>query len=329
MPANLPPDYYAAERRFRAASDSNEKINILREMLAIMPKHKGTEHLQGDLKRKIAKLHSLTQKKHAQSRSSGLDHIPREGVGQAVFVGSPNSGKSSLLNQLTNAHSPVEEYPFSTFKPVQGMMDYEDVQVQLVDMPPLTTNYTEYWMFNIIRLADLVLLVVDLSAEKPSDQILDICSLLEEHNIKLQRKGEGRPQGALAVKSTLIIAMKKDIDGAVEKSKSLQIHYQSNFPFFFGSTKSKNDMQSIRKNIYQAMCVIRVYTKNPGNKADYEKPYILPLGATIMDVARLIHKDLCENMKFARIWGSDKYDGQRVERNHVLEDRDIIEIHTR
>ena len=328
MPANLPPDYYAAERRLRETSDPTEKVKILREMMSIMPKHKGTEHLQGDLKRKIAKLQSEAQKKHATGRASGLDHIPREGAGQAVLVGPHNTGKSSILNSLTHARSQVAEYPFSTFKPIQGMMDYEDVQVQLVDMPPLTTNYTESWMFNIIRLADLILLVVDLSVDNPSDQILDIMALLDEHNIKLVREGEGRPQGAIAVKSTLVLGMKK-VEGADKKSEMLKADYQSDFPYFLGSINDPDDMLEIRKTIYTAIRVIRVYTKTPGKRADYEKPYILPLGATVIDAARMIHKDLGETMKYARIWGSDKYEGQRVERQHILEDKDVLEIHTR
>jgi ribosome-interacting GTPase 1 len=329
MPANLPPDYYSAERRFRSTSDVSEKIQILREMMAIMPKHKGTEHLQGDLKRKIAKLQAQADKKHVQGRSSGLDHIPHEGAGQAVLVGSPNSGKSSLLNQLTHAHSPVAEYPFSTFKPVQGMMDFEDVQIQLIDMPPMSPNYTEYWMFNIIRLADLVLLLVDLSVINPQNQVSDVCTLLEEHKIELRKEGENRPQGALAVKSTMLVGMKKDVGNQEDKIETVRKTISYDLPYFTGSTRDLTDMHRIRKSIYDAMCIIRIYTKTPGKKTDYEKPYILPAGATVVEAAGMIHKDLSETMKFARIWGSEKYDGQRVDRLHVLEDKDVLEIHTR
>ena len=329
MPANLPPDYYAAERRLRATSDVSEKIQILKEMLAIMPKHKGTEHLQGDLKRKIAKLQSQAQKKHVQGKSSGLDYIPREGAGQAVLVGPPNSGKSSILNQLTHAHSQVAEFPFSTFKPVQGMMDFEDVQIQLIDMPPLSRNYTEYWMFNIIRLADLVLFVIDLSNNVLIDQITEVCALLEEHKIMLRKEGEGRPQGALAVKSAMLIGMKQDIGIDEIKKEDIDVIVGDQLPSFYGSTKSDEDMQNIRKNIYNAMSIIRVYTKTPGKKADYEKPYILPVGSTVIDAAGMIHKDLLKTMKYARIWGSEKYEGQRVDRLHELEDKDVLEIHTR
>jgi len=329
MPANLPPDYYAAERRYREASSIQEKIDILRGMLAIMPKHKGTEHLQGDLKRRIAKLNSQAQKKQATTRSSGLDHIPREGAGQVVLVGPPNSGKSSILSGLTNAHSEVADYPFSTFKPVQGMMPFEDIQVQLIDLPPVSPEYKESWMYNIIRLADLVLLVIDLLAQTPEGQVLETTGILEEHKVRLQREGERRPQGSVATKSTILVGNKADVVGARKKGEELLLTYGDDFPCLFISIKNQSNVRELRKTIFQGLRVIRVYTKTPGKKSDFTKPYVLSSGTTVMDAARTIHKELAESIKYARLWGSDKYDGQRVERDHVLEDGDIIEIHTR
>ena len=329
MPANLPPDYYAAERRYREASSIQEKTDILREMLAIMPKHKGTEHLQGDLKRRIAKLNSQAQKKQATTRSSGLDHISREGAGQVVLVGPPNSGKSSILSGLTNAHSEVADYPFSTFKPVQGMMPFEDIQVQLIDLPPVSPEYRESWMYNIIRLADLVLLVIDLLAQTPEGQVLETTGILEEHKVRLQREGERRPQGSVATKTTILVGNKADVVGARKKGEELLLTYGDDFPCLFISIKNQSNVRELRKTIFQGLRVIRVYTKTPGKKSNLTKPYILSLGTTVMDAARTIHKELAESIKYARLWGSDKYDGQRVERDHVLEDGDIIEIHTR
>lgn len=329
MPANLPPDYYAAERRYRRAGTLEEKVEILREMLAIMPKHKGTEHLQGDLKKKIAKLQSQARKKHATSKSSGLDHIPREGAGQVVLVGHPNSGKSSVLTKLTNAHSEVAEYPFSTFRPVQGMMAFEDIQVQLVDLPPVSSNYTEPWLFNIVRLADLVLLIIDLSVNHPEEQVFETCELLEEHKISLKREGERRPQGPIAVKTALLVGTKADAVGARESAENLEKIYGEQYLYTFVSIKNQTNIDKLRKVIFEGIRVLRVYTKIPGKKSDLSKPYVLPLGTTVIEAAMAIHKELAETMKYARIWGSDKYNGQRVERDHVLEDGDIIEIHTR
>jgi len=329
MPANLTPDYYAAEKRYRQASTHEEKIAMLREMLAVMPKHKGTEHLQGDLKRKIAKLQSQAKKKQATRRSSGWDHIPREGAGQVVFVGFPNSGKSSLLNSLTNAHSDIADYPFSTFKPVQGMMPYEDIQIQLVDLPPVSMDYNDPWIFNIIRLSDLVLLVVDMSLAHPEEQVFNACGILEQHKIFLKKEGENRPKGPLAIKSTLLMGTKMDSVGTAERMEIVRGIYANEYPCLFGSVRDGTFVNKIRNEIFNTIGVIRIYTKIPGNKADMVNPYILPVGTTVLEAAMVVHKDLAESMKYARLWGSNTYNGQRVEKNHILKDKDILEIHAK
>jgi ribosome-interacting GTPase 1 len=329
MPANLPPDYYAAEKRYRQAKTTEEKETILREMLAIMPKHKGTDHLQGDLKRKIAKFQLQARKKTATSRSSGLDYIPREGAGQAVLVGAPNAGKSSILSAMTNARSDVADYPYSTFKPIQGMMVYEDIQVQLVDLPPVSFKYTEPWIFNVVRLTDLVLLVVDLSVEDPAEQVLEIFDLMEEHKIHLRREGEGRPQSSVAVKRTLISGAKTDMDSDGQRAASLLRAFGDELPIVFFSVAKGMNTDELKKSIFKGLHVIRVYTKVPGRKAEMGKPYVLHKGTTVHDAAMTIHKDFAEEMRFARLWGSQKYDGLKVEKDHVLEDGDIVEIHRR
>ena len=328
MPANLPPDYYAAERRFRQASTPEEKINVLREMLAIMPKHKGTEHLQGDLKRKIAKLNVHAQKKQATSRSSGYDHIPREGAGQVAMVGPPNSGKSSILNALTNAQSKVESFPYSTFKPVQGMIPYEDINIQLVDLPPVSERYTESWVFNIVRLADVILLVVDLAGDMPDQRMMETLSILQTHKIELSSEGEAKPQGPTAVKKTLICGTKLDLSSADHGKNSLKEKFGDRFMTLWISILEGVHIESFKTHLYEALDVIRVYTKIPGKKPDMSTPFILRSGSTVLEAANTIHKDLLKSMKYARLWGSEKYQGQRVERDHQLIDKDILEIHS-
>ena len=162
MPANLTPDYQAAEERYRQADTIEEKIEALREMLATIPKHKGTEKLQADIKRRLSK----TQQEQMQRRRSGArrhdpSHIPGEGAGQIALIGPPNTGKSSLLAAITHAQPDIAEYPFTTHAPQPGMMTYEDVQVQLIDTPPLTHEPFDFLHVNIARNADAVLLVVD------------------------------------------------------------------------------------------------------------------------------------------------------------------------
>jgi ribosome-interacting GTPase 1 len=326
MPANLPPDYYAAERRFRAENDIQEKINILREMLAIMPKHKGTEHLQGDIKRKIAKFSAESQKSKGGSRQSLFDYISREGAGQAVLVGAPNCGKSTLTDRLTHARPRVASYPFSTFKPVCGMMPYEDIQIQLVDLPPVS-EMTESWVYNIIRLTDLVLWMVDLSEQTADVQINQIIKQLEEHHIQLVPEGEKRPQGTVARKTALIVGSKVDRVNDLQRWEQVLRSIPDSFHAVQLSYQPES-VEAFKKKVFEALKIIRVYTKTPGKSIDYEKPYILSGGASVADAACIIHHDLAEQMKFARIWGSEKYEGQRVTRDHALSDRDVIEIHT-
>lgn len=327
MPANLPPDYYAAERRYRETGDVQEKIGILREMLAIMPKHKGTEHLQGDLKRKIAKLQSQSQRKQVRGSGPSLDHIPREGAGQVVLVGMPNSGKSSMLTMLTHAHSDVADYPYSTFKPIPGMMPFEDIQIQLIDIPPVSPRYTESWVFNIVRLADLVLVLVDLSADQFEDHLSEIFSLLEEHKISLCREGESKPQGTIARKSTLLVGTKTDDPLSLKNVKKFQSVHGVDFPVCLFSVHDSTKVDLLKEAIFKGLRIVRIYTKTPGEKIKYDQPYVLPLGATVFQGALEIHKELAERMKYARLWGSDRYNGQRVERDYVIRDRDVIEIH--
>ena len=329
MPANLPPDYYAAERRYREARDISEKIDILRQMMALMPKHKGTEHLQGDLKRKIAKLQNQSQKKQIKSKHAGLDHIPTEGAGQVVLVGLPNSGKSSILSVLTHAKPEIADFPFSTFRPLQGMMSYDDIQIQLVDLPPLSEDYTEHWVFNIIRLADIVLLTIDLSKPDPVCDMDKLRMMLENHKIILKKKGEGKPCGTFAEKTTLVVGSKSDMDETSKKMDMLQKQYRTILPVIPVSILDNATLDALGQQLFQLLDIIRVYTKMPGKKSDYEKPYILPQGTTVFEAARSIHKDFADQMTFARIWGTDTYDGQRVEKDHVLMDKGIIEIHTR
>jgi len=328
MPANLPPDYYAAERRFRAAKTETEKIEILKEMLAIMPKHKGTEHLQGDLKRKIAKLNVQAQKKQAKQKSAGLDHIPREGAGQAVLVGAPNTGKSTMITYLTHAKSEIADFPFSTYRPVCGMMPFEDINIQLVDLPPVSVTYQESWMFNIIRLADLVVLLADAGSDHPPEQLAHTAEILKTHQVILSAKGEKRPSGSTAVKPAIIVWNK--IDRWPGDQRQLPASpLDQEIPVISVSIRKDIHVDAFKKMIFNCLDVIRVYTKIPGKSADYDKPYIVPAGTTVYDAASLIHKDIAESMKYARIWGSEKYEGQRVERDHVLEDKDMIEIHMR
>src|SRR5262249_23744379 len=182
MPANLTPQYMSAEQRFKQASTHEEKIACLEEMLRVIPKHKGTDKLQADLKRRLSKLRQEAQKAAATRRGYSLS-VEAEGAGQIVLVGPPNAGKSALLRALSKATPEVADYPFTTRRPMPGMMPFENVQLQLVDMPPIAREYMEPWMSQIVRNANALLLVVDLCDPAVLDAVEFILAVLEEWKI--------------------------------------------------------------------------------------------------------------------------------------------------
>lgn len=328
MPANLPPEYHKAEKWYREARTSQEKTAALEEMLAIIPKHKGTEHLIGDLRRRIAKVKAEAQKKGGPKRGPSI-FVEREGAGQVVLVGPPNSGKSTIVGLLTNARVEAAEYPFTTQKPVVGMMPFENIQIQLVDLPPISTEHTESWVLSLIRPADLVLFVVDLASDNLLEEIAFVEEVLGLARIDLVRASSTPPpaEPGRAVKKTLLVGNKLDEKGAEEAQAILRELYGQRFPILAVSTLDSAYLEALRQRIYEGLGVVRIYTKTPGRPSAMNVPVVLPKGSTILDVAESIHKDFAEKLKFARIWGDDRYDGQRVNRDYLVQEGNIIELH--
>ncbi|MFN4217685.1 MAG: TGS domain-containing protein [Candidatus Bipolaricaulia bacterium] len=329
MPANLPPEYIEAELRFRAAKSPEEKLAILRELMALVPKHKGTEKLRVELKRKWTKLQEelqQQQKKQKGGRSLAYDHIEREGAGQIALVGLPNCGKSSLLAAVTNAKPEIAEYPFSTFRPTVGMMPFEDVQLQLIDLPPLS-EFTEPWVYSLIRQCDLVALLIDLSSETPGEDFLTALDWLEKARIRLVgHTAAARPLEG-TVKRALVIGTKSDAEEAAQHLQELRSIADAQFQVIGISTISAEGLGELGQALFAGLNVVRVYTKKPGQPFKKELPYVLPAGSTVTDVARAIHKDLAEKFAYARVWGSAEFPGQRVERNYIVRDGDLLEFH--
>ncbi len=313
MPANLPPQYFEAEKKFRLAKNAADKITALEEMLAIMPKHKGTDHLRADLRRRIAKLTQVSEKKAATQRASML--IDKEGAAQVVVIGLPNAGKSQLVSRVTNASPTVAEYPFTTHIATPGMMEFKNIQIQLIDTPPLTEQSVGWWLPHMIRRADALLLVVDLS-NAPLAQVEAIFTELESRKIEIGDK----------VKA-LIVGNKLDLPNASENYLTLDNKYQGQLPIIAVSAREGTGLEELKRKIYQLLDIIRVYTKVPGRKPDFADPIILDWGSTLEDAAASVHKDFAARLKYARIWGSGKYDGAMVKRGHILQDGDIIELH--
>ena len=331
MPANLPPDYFEAEKRYRSAKSPEDKIQVLKEMLAIMPKHKGTDKLQAELRKRISrhKDEMELQRERGGRRKSGLDSIPREGAAQLLLLGLPNSGKSSVIEAVTNASPEVADYPFTTRKPFPAMMPFEDIQIQLVDLPPVTEDAVEHWIVSLGRNTDSVLLVMDVNCETVRD-VETIVNLLAERKVSLlgfdlPRADEWSP---VAYKRTLVVANKVDLDEGRARYDSLARDLEGKFEVVPFSCYSDELVSQFARKVYTFLRIIRVYTKVPGRKPDLGQPYVLPLGSNIMDLASEVHRDFVDRLKFARVWGSGRFEGQNVEKDYVMGDRDIIELHT-
>jgi len=325
MPANLPPQYFEAEKRFRLAKSPEEKIAGLEEMLAIMPKHKGTDHLRAELRARIAKLTQLAAKKSGVRRASML--IEKEGAAQVAVIGLPNTGKSQLVASITNASPTVAEYPFTTHSAMPGMMEFENIQIQLIDTPPLAPQSIEWWLRHMLIRADALLVVVDLN-DAPLAQMEDITAQLDKMRISI---GEKQSKENLDIpfyqKKALIIGNKLDLDNARRNYIALQNRYENRLPVIAISAKEGTNLEELRRTIYQMLNIIRVYTKAPGEKPDFTDPIVLERGSTLEDAAADVHKDFARKLKYARIWGSGKHDGLMVKRDHILQDGDIIELH--
>jgi ribosome-interacting GTPase 1 len=311
MPANLTPAYFKAEQWFRSATTPEEKILALEEMLAVMPKHKGTDKLKADLRQKLSALREGEEKRR---KSGGVDifHVPRGGAGQVVLLGMPNCGKSSIVGLLTDAKVHIADFPFATHAPVPGMMKFEDVPIELVDMPPITAEIIMPGQVGTYRNCDIIAVVIDLSAD--IDEQWKVClDFIETRNL-------------VPVKKVVCICTKSDIaaDGAIDMVKKL---CNNRFEVIAISVDTGEGFGELPAMLFKLLRIIRVYAKPPGKKPDMNEPFTIPAGSTVLDLARVIHRELAEKLKHARIWGTNVYEGQSVQRNHVLNDKDIVELH--
>jgi len=324
MPANLTPDYLKAERAFRQAKTAPEKIAALEEMLATIPKHKGTEKMQADIKHRIAKVRAAATQ--ARGKGGGVDvfFVEKQGAGQVALVGTPNAGKSSLVAAVSHAKVKVAPYPYATHAPVPGMMPFEDIQIQLVDLPPVMPEGLVPGMTGTLRNADILMICLDLSADDVLEQAEVCLRALEAKG--LVREGREVPEGANA-KRTIFVGTKADAPGAKDNLEALRALRTDLEPFVATSVETREGLEDLGKRLFAMLDVVRVYSKEPGKPADLRQPFIVPRGSTVMDLAEAIHRELAQHLKRARIWGGGKYDGQAVQRDHVLADKDVIELH--
>jgi len=328
MPANLTPQYQKAENAYRRAQSAEERISCLEEMLAIIPKHKGTDKLQADLRKRLkeARIECDTEKTSKKKKASY--RFPRQGAGQVVLVGGPNAGKSRVVDELTNATPEVTVYPFATREPLPAMMTWEDVTVQLIDTPPVTDTCIEPYLTGLVRAADLALLIFDGSNDDaPDDTAVVIEQFSQRKTLFSEHTGFDEENfGIVHIRTLLVVTRASDPD-ADPRISLLEELTERNFEVVRVELDDPDSREELREAIYRALDVVRVYTKRPGKPADFEAPFTVPRDGTIEDLALQVHREVASNFKFARIWGDGIHDGQSVGRDHVLSDKDLVELH--
>ena len=341
MPTNVSPEYKRAELAFKQAREPQERLEGLREMLRTIPKHKGTEHLQADIKSRIKQLtEEFKDPKKGTGRSGPVQVVHPEGAAQVAVLGPPNSGKSDLHAHTTGSHADVGPYPFTTHEPLPGMLPFEDVHFQMIDLPPVTREHPVPWIANALQPADGCLMVVDLQDPECVEGVLAIRELLAERRVTLSENWDRESvddggEDAIVVDPfavilpTLLIAAKADLmDDRAEELAAFHELLGTRFPAIETSVKTGEGLAAIGCWLFEKLEIVRVYSKAPGRPPDKDKPFTVRVGDTVHDVALQVHRDLADTLKFARLWGaSGQFDGQQVSRDHPVRDGDVLELH--
>ncbi len=328
MPANLTPQYLKAEAEYRSAQNPDEELACLQIMLREIPKHKGTDKLQADLKAKIAKLKSeISSKSSAPSKTS--HKIPRQGAGRVLLLGAPNVGKSQLLASLTRAKPEIAPFPFTTQAPLPGMMYFEDCPIQLIDLPPMTADYFDPATLNFVRGADLVLLVVDLASDNLVEETQSVLDHFKDGKTRLGKTNclDDSDIGTTYTQ-TLLLYNKIDSEGAMERRQIFEEFLPLDFDTLEVSGASRTNLDRLSEDVFKRLDIVRVYSKNPKVKEpDMTKPFVIKRGETLIEVAEQIHRDMAKSLKSARIWGEGVHPGTTVKPDYQPHDKDIAELH--
>ncbi|MCE2404927.1 MAG: 50S ribosome-binding GTPase [Dehalococcoidia bacterium] len=327
MSANLPPAYFEADRKFRGAKSVPEKIAALQEMTSATPKHKGTDHLRAELRSRMARLMADLAKPKTTGSGPQPFSLGKEGAGQAILIGLPNSGKSQLLASLTGAAAKVAAYPFTTQVPQPGMVRYQNVGIQLVDTPAINDQDMQTRLFSLLRNTDLLVAVADLSVDAVR-QMEELLAELDRWGYRLLGPGEEPDQhGSRVEKPALLVGSKADAPGGLDQWGRLEAAFASRLDTTMVSAWEDVGLDDLSEGMFLALGLVRVYTKAPGQAASYESPIVLTRGSNVQDAAASLHKDWGRKLKYSLLWGSGKFDGQRVGRDYVVSDGDVLEFH--
>lgn len=329
MPANLPPEYFEVEKTLREAQTPEEKIAIMEKLLSIIPKHKGTEKLIALYRSKIAKLKEEMERRPSVSKKGSLFRIEKSGAGQVIVIGPPNAGKSSLVSVLTGQELEIAEFPFTTKIAAPFMMPYENIKIQLIDTPPITQDYFEPWLAEMVKSAEAVLLVLDSSDGRTAENLELMLNRLKEKKVEIVPEQTDIPPDRFPfLKRALLVLNKSDLSEPELVREELQTLFDLPVDCIFVSTKTGENIEQLKSKIFNLLQIVRVYSKIPGKKPDYESPFILKKGENILDLARLVHKDFAEKLNYARVWNkSGTINGLRVTRDYLLNDEDVVELH--
>jgi ribosome-interacting GTPase 1 len=339
MPANLSPEYKKAEQAYRAARDERERLECLKEMLRAIPKHKGTEHLQADIKSRIKSLGDELGGPQKGGKRSGPVHVIRpEGAAQIALLGPPNSGKSSLHAALTGSRAAIGPFPHATQEPMAGMCPCEDINFQLVDLPAISKDYVPPWIQTALQPADAALFVVDIADPATPELIVAVLAELASRTITLVAEWPaatgpattGEPGDPFAMRlPTLLVGNKIDLAAGPEDLDVLAELAGVDLPRLAVSATTGAGLGAIAPFLFGHLGIVRVYTKMPGKAPEHEKPFTVRRGATVHDVAALVHREIAGSLRYARAWGRQVYDGQQVGPEHAVADGDVIELHFR